>query len=130
MNKIIKISLASVFLFTVTACSNTQPIHNVEQATVASSLSQPQVRTAIVQAATNRGWVIEEESGDEIIAVINVRTHQAKVRIPYSDNDYSIHYESSVNLKQRGSAIHRNYNRWVHNLNNDIRRNMNLIAVQ
>ena|SRR5690554_165264 len=130
MNNFIKISLASVFLFSVTACSNTQPIHNVEQATVVSSLSAEQVRSAIVQAATNRGWIIEEDSGDEIVAVINVRTHQAKVRIPYSESNYSIEYDSSDNLKQRGSSIHRNYNRWVHNLNNDIRRNMNLIAVQ
>lgn len=130
MNKIIKMSLAAILLFTVAACSNTQPIHNVNQATVASSLSAADVRTAIVQAATQRGWAIVEDSGSEIVAAINVRTHEAKVRIPYSDNSYSIQYEDSVNLKQRGSSIHRNYNRWVHNLNNDIRRQMNLQMAQ
>ncbi|WP_194756889.1 hypothetical protein [Aliidiomarina indica] len=77
-------------------------------------------------AATMRGWLVEEATDTQIIASIIVRTHKARVVIPYSETQYSIVYDSSDNLRQRANMIHRNYNRWVYYLDNDIRRQFNL----
>lgn len=130
MKNLIKVTIASLFILGVTACSNTQPINNVQQSPVVHNASKEQVRSAIIEAATNRGWLVEEVGEAEIAASINVRSHQASIRIPYTDESYSILYDSSLNLKQRGNQIHRNYNRWVLNLRSDIDRQlqMNLLS--
>ncbi|ALM51368.1 DUF4148 domain-containing protein [Halomonas huangheensis] len=121
----------AILIFTtvlgLSACTTTQPIQNVEAQAITSPVSREQVRQAIVDAAENRGWVIIGDQQNEITAAIDVRTHQATVRIPYSSSDYSIIYKNSINLDHRGDRIHRNYNHWVDNLDQDIRRNLNVI---
>jgi hypothetical protein len=52
--------------------------------------------------------------------MLNLRTHQAVVDIPYDTQRFSIRYVSSSNLDYDGNAIHRNYNSWVQNLQNAI----------
>ena len=51
-------------------------------------------------------------------------------KIPYNNNYYSIIYLNSVNLKASDGKIHRNYNRWVNNLNVDIQRAIALLGNQ
>jgi hypothetical protein len=58
------------------------------------------------------------------------RINSAEVRIPYTATSYSINYESSLNLKASNGKIHKNYNRWVHNLDHDIQLNLAQIAAQ
>ena len=48
------------------------------------------------------------------------RAHTAVVEIPYSSSTYSIKYRSSVNLKESGGNIHKNYNGWIQNLTRGI----------
>ncbi len=103
---------------------------NVEDTPVAYDLQNKQVKAAIVQSATNRGWTIEETSPGVLIAKINVRSHFAEVKIPYSNKYYSIIYLNSVNLKASDGKIHRNYNRWVNNLNVDIQRALALLGAE
>lgn len=52
------------------------------------------------------------------------RNHVAEVRITYSATGYDIKYDSSLNLQASGGKIHKNYNRWVHNLDKDIQVNL------
>lgn len=130
MKFLFKIILACVVVLGISACANTQPIMNIDNAPVASSMTDAKVQAAIIKAANKRGWLIEESKNNEMIASINVRNHQARVRISFSENSYSIKYESSENLKQRNNKIHRNYNRWINNLDNDIRREIANIAFQ
>jgi len=77
---------------------------------------------AIVSGCARRGWVCEVTSPGEIKGVLNIRTHRAEVRIPYDTAKYSILYVSSENLRYDAEekTIHRNYNKWVANLRNDI----------
>ncbi|TOO24649.1 hypothetical protein CGH40_22300, partial [Vibrio parahaemolyticus] len=49
---------------------------------------------------------------------------------PYNNKYYSIIYLNSVNLKASDGKIHRNYNRWVNNLNVDIQRALALLGTQ
>lgn len=54
------------------------------------------------------------------------RKHTVKVRISYSNSEYTIAYEDSENMRydKENNAIHRNYMRWVNNLNNAIYDNL------
>ncbi|EAU0260602.1 hypothetical protein A6855_28670, partial [Salmonella enterica] len=58
------------------------------------------------------------------------RDHIAEVRITYSATGYSIKYDSSLNLLASGGKIHKNYNRWVRNLDKDIQINLASSATQ
>jgi len=51
----------------------------------------------------------------------------AKVAITYNTNSYKIDYVDSENMKYNGTSIHKKYNSWVHNLENEIDKNLNKI---
>jgi len=57
-------------------------------------------------------------------AQILVRSHEAKVDIFYDEAMYSIIYKDSVNLKYDNGLIHKNYNKWIRNLDIDIQRTL------
>jgi hypothetical protein len=59
-------------------------------------------------------------------STLNLRTHTAMVDIPFTASTYSIVYKSSVNLDQQGATIHQNYNGWVQNLDQAIRRQLSI----
>lgn len=109
-------------------CGRVQPIMEVEDTPVGYNLQSKQVKMAIMQAATERGWVVDQTSENELHAKLLVRSHSAEIKIPYNDKFYSILYLSSDNLKASDGKIHRNYNRWINNLNVDIKRNLALMA--
>lgn len=91
----------------------------------------PLVEGAILLGLADRGW------GGKIVRVgtiegsILVRgKHRAKVQIHYDLNRYSIIYKNSQHLDYdpRRQTIHRNYNRWVVNLQSSI--DKRLVEVQ
>lgn len=123
-----KLLLTITLSLLLASCGRLQPVMSIENMPVAAKLQTKQVKTAIIQAASDRGWTIEEASPKELIAKIHVRSHYTEVKIPYSAKSYSIIYITSKNLNAKDGMIHRNYNRWVHNLNADIRRKLALIA--
>lgn len=122
--KAIKYTISILLVVLLAGCGRVQPVMNVENAPVAYNLTSDEVKAAIVVAATNRGWVIANSTATEVTAKLLARDHSAEVRIPYSDKYYSITYVSSVNLKASDGNIHRNYNRWVNNLNVDIQKQL------
>ena len=126
----LKLFISVLLTLLLVGCGRVQPVLNVEDTPVAYDLQNKQVKAAIVQSATNRGWTIEETSPGLLIAKINVRSHFAEVEIPYSNKYYSIIYLNSVNLKASDGKIHRNYNRWVNNLNVDIQRALALLGAE
>ncbi|GAK23649.1 LOW QUALITY PROTEIN: hypothetical protein JCM19052_4289 [Vibrio sp. JCM 19052] len=126
----LKLFISLLLTLLLVGCGRVQPVMNVEDTPVAYDLQNKQVKAAIVQSATNRGWTIEETSQGLLIAKINVRSHFAEVEIPYSNKYYSIIYLNSVNLKASDGKIHRNYNRWVNNLNVDIQRALALLGAE
>ncbi|EGA71656.1 hypothetical protein VISI1226_12756 [Vibrio sinaloensis DSM 21326] len=125
-----KLLSSALLALLLVGCGRVQPVMNVEDTPVAYNLQSKQVKSAIMQAASNRGWVIEEISPNELNAKIHVRSHFAEVKIPYNEKFYSIIYLNSENLKASDGKIHRNYNRWINNLNVDIKRQLSLAAAQ
>jgi len=87
-----------------------------------------QVEEATYQCALARGWQVVHRAPGLVIADITVKGHGARVRI-YSDaSGWRIeHEQSSPGLNwtadpERGQLIHRNYNKWVKQLDDSIRR--------
>lgn len=126
--KLVKIAISLLFVVLLAGCGRTQPIMNVEDTPVAYNLQSKQVKSAIYGAATKRDWVVTEIKPGLLRAEYFARSHRAVVDIPYNDDFYSILYVESENLKFNNGKIHRNYNRWINNLNVDIKRSLSMMA--
>lgn len=119
--------LASIVLGSLmflAACSTSVPLRNVQDQPIPRSLTTHQVVRAIQVAAHQKGWHTTQVRPGLIYATINIRSHVAQVKIPYNRQGYSIVYKHSSKLNYDGHSIHRNYNRWVANLNKYIQKNL------
>lgn len=101
-------------------CASTVPVENIHGSAVPSGNSLDDVYAAIVEGARIRGWKIEKVEPGHALGTLFVRSHVARVDIYYSTDSYSIEYKDSDNLEYADGRIHRNYNKWVENLNGDI----------
>jgi len=119
--KHLKVAISLLLVLTLAGCGRVQPVLNVEDTPVAYNLQSKQVKSVIYDAAVDRGWLVSEIKPGLMRAELFVRSHHAVVDIMYSDKFYSITYVESENLKYSDGNIHRNYNRWVNNLNTDIK---------
>jgi hypothetical protein len=104
------------------AACTTASILNINDAPIGVSAQNKDISAVINGALSGRGWQVAERRPGAIDAFIVVREHRAEITISYDQDSYSIAYRGSENLNQRGRSIHRNYNRWVANLNTDIQR--------
>ena len=124
MSVIARLTLAFVAAALV-GCNTLAPIENVGTTAVVSpvgkSLSDQQVRDAIVRAGAGLGWVMKDAAPGKLNGTLVLRTHTAEVEIPYSPAQYSIAYKASTNLQEGAGKIHRNYNGWIQNLNRNIK---------
>ncbi|MDB1123267.1 hypothetical protein [Vibrio algarum] len=127
--KFLKIFVSLIFVLVLAGCGRVQPIMDVENTPVAYDLQKKQVKMAIIDSAVSRGWVVKKAESNEVELEFMARTHKATIRVPYSEKFFSILYVSSENLKADAKGnIHRNYNRWVNNLNVDIQKKISVIA--
>ncbi|PWC20035.1 hypothetical protein DDT52_11845 [Brenneria roseae subsp. roseae] len=113
------IFLGLACVLAVTGCARTAPVANVTK-TIAAQQTADQVKRAILQAGLEREWVMVPVSPGVINGHLDQRGHIADIRITYSQTSYSINYVSSQNLMAGGGKIHRNYNRWINNLDREI----------
>lgn len=97
-------------------------VENIEGSPIPGGLSDAQIVKAIQQGGATRGWIVKKVDAGHLEATIYVRSHMAKVDITYDAAAYAIRYNSSENLGYKDGKIHRNYNKWVQNLNMDIQR--------
>lgn len=120
MRNLLKLSSLAVVLVLVFTGCRAAAVYNVQnnQVTVKESASSNDVYNAIKKAGISLGWIVSKVKDGEAKAVINLRTHQAIVRINYTNETYSINYVDSTNLKydMEKNTIHNNYNGWIKNL--------------
>ncbi|MTD25345.1 hypothetical protein [Erwinia sorbitola] len=116
-----KLRLLPVLLcaLALAGCARTEPVKNINQ-TLSISYSDSQLKSAILDAGRARQWIMQPQQPGVINGHIIQRDHSADIRITYGANHYSINYIGSNNLMARKGEIHRNYNRWVNNLDKDI----------
>lgn len=120
MKKLMKWVIAAAVVGTLAGCvSRTAPIETV-QSLVATGHTDAQVRNAILKAGLNRQWIMTDAGPGVIKGRQQARDHVANIIVQYSASSYIIKYDSSTNLMAADGKIHKNYNRWVHNLDKDI----------
>ncbi|MGR5942983.1 hypothetical protein [Enterobacter sp. C4G1] len=123
MKKLVKWFAAFAVVGALAGCARTAPIEQIHS-TVSTGHTAEQVKTAIVKAGQKREWIMTDAGPGVLKGRLQARDHSVEVRIPYSATGYSINYESSLNLKASDGKIHKNYNRWVRNLDHDIQMNL------
>lgn len=106
-------------------CSTSAPLLTSTQTLdTHKSFSNQQMQTAIYQSLQRYGWQMDSDDGSSIVAHYNKQErHVAVIRIDYSANSFSIRHQLSrgLNYNAQRNTIHRNYNRWILNLEQDIR---------
>ncbi len=116
-----------VMFIALVGCRGGGLIYQVKEAPVQTATGkQPSledVQKAIIAAGVGLGWQMAVAKPGEIIATLNLRSHQAVVTIPHTTKTYSILYKDSTNLKYNAEkqTIHENYSAWIQRLDGAIR---------
>lgn len=111
----------------------TPPVYNVNNNAVVvaadKKATMADVEKAIMRAGGGLGWIMKKERDGLLKGTLILRTHTAVVAITYNSQEYSINYESSVNLNYdpANNTIHSNYNGWIQNLNKAIQVQLGLL---
>jgi hypothetical protein len=90
------------------------------------TLTDAEVREAIVRAAKSLGWTLDPAGDQKLVATLVVRNkHTIAVNIAYTPEKVSVTFNSSINMKYevKGgvAVIHPNYNEWTRKLVDAIR---------
>lgn len=123
MKKLAKWFAVFAFIGLLAGCARTAPIEQINTV-VAAGHTTDQMKNAIMMAGIQRQWIMTDAGPGVIKATQKARDHSATVNIKYTATGYSIIYDSSFNLMASGGSIHKNYNRWVRNLDKDIQVNL------
>jgi len=108
-------------------CQRKEPLYTVKDhavPTAARGLPAPTIEKAIMEAADARGWYVDRLTPGVLRATQKWKTHVAVVDIQYSQDVYSINRVSTVNLLEQGDMVHRNYNKMVRVLEDEIDRRL------
>ena len=121
MSSLLRATLITLALLTTAGCTN-KPVLNTQHALPANTqVSEEKMKQVIVNALQKREWTVQRLSPQLVQAEITVRNqYYAAIDIRYTRNSYAITYRDSRELGYKDGKIHRNYNRWVNNLDSDI----------
>ncbi|MEX5554738.1 hypothetical protein [Pseudomonas pergaminensis] len=121
MSSLLRVTLITLALLVSAGCTS-KPILNTQHNLPADTqVSEEKMKTVIVNALQKREWTVQRLSPQLVQAEINVRNqYYAAIDIRYTRNSYAITYRDSRELGYKDGKIHRNYNRWVNNLDSDI----------
>lgn len=121
MSSLLRVTLITLALLVTAGCTS-KPILNTQHNLPADAqVSEEKMKTVIVNALQKREWSVQRLSPQLVQAEINVRNqYYAAIDIRYTRNSYAITYRDSRALGYKDGKIHRNYNRWVNNLDSDI----------
>ena len=109
------VSLLLVVLFS--SCSNTAKLVNPDPISLQGHGKE--ARTIILEAMRGESWALSGEEPGKIHAIRVIRgRHEMQVLLSYDEDNVSIEYEDSKNLKYKKGwfgteTIHKNYNGWV-----------------
>lgn len=101
---------------------------------VPAGVAAADVSKAIKAGIVRRGWIVTKDENGQIDATLNIRSHTAKVVIPYNSKEVAIRYVDSTQLdyseKKGKRYIHGNYVKWIRNMQADIQRELQMISVK
>jgi hypothetical protein len=93
----------------------------LENSSFGASLTREQAAKAITLGGARLGWNIVAVKPGLMEGTLVNREHTVVVNIPYTAGNYSIQYVSSINMYAENGMIHKSYNRWIRNLEKEIR---------
>ena len=100
---------------------------------ISRSLTQQEVRAAVIDAAQARGWIVTGDEPGKLTLRYAPRTHVAVIAVDYDDKGFKIGYVTSEDLdyevKRGKTYIHGNYNLWLERLSHDIKNSKVLWSV-
>ncbi len=144
MKTILQLFAISVSILFITGCVSIIPLKNIDDQVIGRDLSEEQVKEAIHSGIEAAGWTTEKEGPGKILAAYTRRVHTIAVNIRYTENNYSINYAYSNNMKvycsdkekakgvvvakwpeescggARPQLIHAAYEKWVEELKSEI----------
>lgn len=112
-----------VLVIVLAGCGRTQPVYNVIDhplPAAAENMSMEQIGDAIMASPKTPGWSIRKVSAGVLEGEYRKRQHHATVVVKYNKKNYSIVYSGSRHLLADGTEIHKAYNTWVKQLEDDI----------
>lgn len=107
---------------------NREPVYNVIKAPIPIGKinSIEEVGKRIRLATRIQNWKIEEYKTNIFLAKKNHGSHVATAAISYNANTFSIKLRGSDNFKEGDGYIHLLYNKWVHDLEGAIIRELSM----
>ncbi|MCR4539616.1 hypothetical protein NUV89_14530 [Pseudomonas sp. 18.1.10] len=121
MSSLLRATLITLALLTTAGCTN-KPVLNTQHELPADvQIGEEKMKKVILSALQKRDWTVQRLSPQLVQAEITIRNqYYAAIDIRYTRNSYAITYRDSRALGYKDGKIHRNYNRWVNNLDSDI----------
>ncbi len=121
MKNVSKLFIVAAIVATTTlvGCARTAAVLTPDTV-ITTNVSTDKVKKAIFEAGQKRDWIMTQVAPGTIDGKLVSRDHSVNIRITYTAKSYKINYVSSQNLLAANGKIHKNYNRWVNNLDKDI----------
>ena len=114
----------TVFILAATVAHARTDIVDINDAAIPAGLDLEAITISITTGAVDRRWTPKVVGPGHVEAHLYIRSHVAIVDITFDESAYSITYKDSENLDYKDGRIHRNYNRWVANLNQTLQRRL------
>lgn len=124
-----------VMILTLTSCYTTSAPFNItcEGYPIESEMNPQILKKSIHLSLLNYGWEVTSENEGKITAKYSKSEDliNANIKILFDTEGYSISYVDSKNLdfNDKRMTIHRNYNRWIANLNKSIAENYYILEI-
>ena len=121
-------ALTSLLAALAAVACQTQPVYDVDRAIIPREpgWTLEDMTRAIQRAGARRGWDMRILEEGRIEGRLRKPGTLAMIDVEYTTSEFSIRYRHSENLHYTGEGasgkIHGNYNRWIYNLERDIRR--------
>lgn len=127
--KFFKLIIATFFICLLFGCANKYEAPRTVESS-SQGLSKEQVKNAILAVNKKRDtrygiWKLDLIDNNNIRASLLNLKYEATMNVNFSSEGYKIQYKSvSPNLINKKGEVHRNYNRWVNDLDYRIRQNI------
>ncbi len=100
-----------------------------------AGLTAKEVHNVLRRTLVQRGWHLDEEKPNEIVATLRVRAHSLTMRFTENNGAVAMQYVSSENLdyavKKNGTrVIHRKFPGWCDNFARILSQNLDLALIE
>lgn len=122
-----KLTLVLSAFLVLAACTTTNNISSYNRITeVPASVSNAQLRDAIIASGKERGWTVKSINSNTIQGVITAKGGiSATTNVTYGSGKYQFKLVKSTGLSQKGDTIHRRYNNWINFWDQGIKNRIN-----